>query len=268
LQDGRYRDDGTLDAMGTSTAHRSPATPEWEQVRELYKQPNPLPGEVVGRIVAALSPETRQQMRGPSVAYDLDALLSGSYQVATQGLAELLAGAQAFAAAPVVSLAAVLRDQAQQRITEARISSRFGELALDALSNTVMDVAAGGRGILQAEPAQVEADFGRYFTEQNLAALGERFLGHDFDQVFRYFVARDIDDFVGTEAFPSVSHSSRLLDEVARYCRDTSAAVSLTDFEEQLQQSVQLAIPERIKLLEPVVAEGITAGLDVLAGGA
>jgi len=159
-------DERSFGTMGTSTAHRSPATPEWERVRELYKQPNPVPGEVVGRIVAALSPETRQQMRGPSVAYDLDALLSGSYQVATQGLSEVLAGAQAFAAAPVVSLAALLRDQAQQRIIAAQVSSRFGELALDALSNTVMDVAAGGRGLLQAQPAQVEANFGRYFTEQ------------------------------------------------------------------------------------------------------
>ncbi len=254
--------------MGTSTAHRSPVTPEWERVRELYKQPNPLPGEVVGRIVAALSPVTRQQMQGPSVACNLDALLSGSYQVATEGLAELLAGAEAFAAAPAVALAAVLRDQAQQHITEARISSRFGELALDALSNTVMDVAAGGRGILQAEQEQVATNFGRWFAEQNLTALGERFLGHDFDQVFRHFVARDIDDFVGTEAFPSVSHSSRLLDEVAQYCRETTAAVSLTGFEDQLQESVQLTTAERIELLEPVVAEGITIGLDVLAGGA
>jgi len=268
LQRSGQFDERSFGAMGTSTAHRSPATPEWEQVRELYRQPNPLPGEVVGRIVAALSPETRQQMRGPSVAYDLDALLSGSYQVATQGLSELLAGAQAFAAAPAVSLAALLRDQAQQRIIEAQVSSRFGELALDALSNTVMDVAAGGRGILRAELAQVEANFGRYFTERNLTALGERFLDHDFDQIFRYFVARDIGDFVGTEAFPSVSHSSRLLDEVARYCRDTTTAVSLAGFEDQLQESVQLTTVERIKLLEPVVAEGITAGLDVLAGGA
>ncbi len=263
-----YSSRQTPGAMGTSTAHRSPATPEWERVRELYRQPNPLPGEVVGRIVAALSPETRQQMRGPSVVYDLDALLSGSYQMATQGLSELLAGAPAFAAAPVVSLAALLRDQAQQRIIEAQVSSRFGELALDALSNTVMDVAAGGRGILQAEPAQVEANFGRYFTERNLTALGERLLGHDFDQVFRYFVARDIDDFVGTEAFPTVSHSSRLLDEVARYCRDTTATVSLAGFEDQLQESVQLATAERIRLLEPVIVEGVAAGLDVLVGGA
>jgi len=268
LQRAGQFDERPFDTMGTSTAHRSPATPQWERVRELYRQPNPLPGEVVGRIVAALSPETRQQMRGPSVAYDLDALLSGSYQVTTQGLSELLAGAQAFAAAPVVSLAAVLRDQAQQRIIEARVSSRFGELALDALSNTVMDVAAGGRGLLQAELAQVEANFGRYFTERNLTGLGERFLGHDFDQVFRYFVARDIGDFVGTEAFPSVSHSSRLLDEVARYCRDTTATVSLADFESQLQEAVQLTTAERVKLLGPVVAEGITIGLDVLAGGA
>jgi len=267
LRRGRHRDDRSLDPMGTSTAHRSPATPEWERVRELYRQPNPRPGEVVGRIVAALSPETRQQMHGPAVAYDLDALLSGSYLVATQGLSEVLAGALAFTTAPVVSLAALLRDQAQQRIIAAQVSSRFGELALDALSSTVMEVAAGGRGLLQVGTAQVEANFGGYFTERNLTALSQRFFGHDFDQVFRYFVARDIGDFVGTEAFPSVSHSSWLLDEVARYCRETTAAVSLADFAEELHQTVQLPIPERIARLEPVVAEGIAAGLDVLAGG-
>ncbi len=253
--------------MGTSTSHRSPATPEWERVRELYKQPNPQPGEVVSRIVAALSPETRQQMRGPSVASSLDGLVWGSCCVADRGLAPLLADLAAPAGPPAIALAAGLRSHAQQHITDASLSSRFGELALDALSNSVMDVATLGQGLLTATAEEVEANFARYAAQEDLATLSSNFFGHDFDQLFRYFVARDIGDFVGTQAFPTVSHSSRLLDDVAHYCRDTAAAIELASFEEQLRDSVALPIAQRIVQLEPILAHGIAAGLEVLAGG-
>ena len=253
--------------MGTSTSQRSPATPEWERVRELYKQPNPQPGEVVSRIVAALSPETRQEMRGPSVASSLDGLLWGSARVAERGLAALLGDLSAPAGPPAIALAAGLRSHAHQYTTDGGLSSRFGELALDALGNSVMDVATLGQGLLTVTAEEVEANFARYAAQQNLSALGGNFLGHDFDQLFRHFVARDIGDFVGTEAFPTVSHSSRLLDDVAHYCRDTAAAIELASFEEQLRDTVALPIAQRIVQLEPVVAHGIAAGLEVLAGG-
>lgn len=254
-------------AMGTSTSQRSPATPEWDRVRELYKQPNPLPGEVVGRIIEALSPETRQQMHSRSVIPSLDALLEGSFRVATQGLSALLDETSPLVQTPVIAIAATLRGQTQQYLTEARLASRFGELALDALSNSVMEVAAGPEGLLGVSAAEVETNLAQYTVQQNLAGLAGKFFTHDFDQVFRYFVARDIGDFVGTEAFPSVSHSSRLLDQVAHYCRESAAQVSMADWEDQLYQVVALPINERITRLEPVVAQGITTGLEVLAGG-
>ena len=253
--------------MGTSTSQRSPATPEWEQVRELYKQPNPQPGEVVGRIVAALSPETRREMHNPGVISSLDALLWGSCRVAERGLASLLEESPLLSGPAVVSLAAVLRTRAQRYITEARLSSRFGELALDALSSSTMEVAAGGRGLLTATAEEASANFGRFAAERNLAGLSENFLDHDFDQLFRYFVARDIGDFVGTAAFPTVSHSSRLLDDVAHYCRESGAAIRLATFEDQLYQSMALPTDDRIAQLQPIVTHGIATGLEVLAGG-
>ncbi len=254
--------------MGTSTSQRSPATPEWERVRELYKQPNPQPGEVVGRIVAALSPEARQEMHGPSVVPSLNALLWGSCYVAEHGLPPLLEDVSLVTTGPpVISLAATVRNYAQEHIADGRLSSRFGELALDALSNTVMDAAAAGRGLLSVTAAEAAANFGSYAAQQNLAGLSENFLGHDFDHLFRYFVARDIGDFIGTEAFPTVSHGSRLLDDVAHYCRESATQVSLAAFEDQLHEAVALPLHERIAKLEPVVAHGIVTGLGVLAGG-
>ena len=253
--------------MGTSTSQRSPATPEWERVRELYRQPNPQPGEVVSRIVAALGPETRREMHSPGVVSSLDALLAGSWRVAEQGLASLLKESPLLSGPPVVSLAAAVRTRAQQYITEARLSSRFGELALDALSNSVMEAAAGGAGLLKVSAAEAEANFGRFAVGRDLAGLSQNFLGHDFDQLFRYFIARDIGDFVGTAAFPTVSHSSRLLDGVARYCRESVTATGLGAFEDQLHETVVLAPDDRIAQLQPIVVHGIAAGLEVLAGG-
>ena len=90
-QDRHYEFGPRLSAtMGTSTSQRSPATPAWDRVRQLYRQPNPEPGEVVGRIVAALDPETRAQMHGRGVVPSLDALLWGSHRVSHAGLAPLL----------------------------------------------------------------------------------------------------------------------------------------------------------------------------------
>jgi len=45
--------------MGTSSSHRSPSTREWERVRELYRQYNPNPLEVLSRIVSALDRPAR-----------------------------------------------------------------------------------------------------------------------------------------------------------------------------------------------------------------
>lgn len=253
--------------MGTSSSQRSPATPEWDRVKELYQQPHPPPGEVVSRIITALDPDTRRGLHDRAVTVCLDTLLWGSTSVADQGLERFLRRLQPIPAPPVVALAAGLRDTATDYITTTGAASRFGELAIDALSNTVLNVAAGDQGLLKATSAQAEANYGRDAREGNLSGLSVQFFSHDFDRLFRYFVSRDLSDFIGTEALPTVSSGALLLDDVALYCRQGAQQMDLSRYEDQLQEIVRLSIDDRIQHLQPITAAGVTAGLQVLAGG-
>ena len=133
--------------MGTSASQRSPSTPEWDRVRELYQQPQPPPTEVVSRIVAALDPDSRQGLHDRAVTVCLDTLLWGSVSVAERGLEPLLATLGPLREPPVLVLAAGLRDHATDYVTARQAASRFGDLAIDALSNTVFGVTAGEQGL-------------------------------------------------------------------------------------------------------------------------
>ena len=141
--------------MGTSSSQRSPSTAEWDRVKELYQQPHPLPGEVVSRIIQALDPDTRRGLHDRAVTACLATLLWGSTAVADQGLQQFLRRLPPIPAPSVVALAAGLRDTAAAYITTTGTASRFGELAIDALSNTVLNVAAGGT-LIQDIASQVE----------------------------------------------------------------------------------------------------------------
>ncbi|MCX7599206.1 MAG: hypothetical protein N2512_10145 [Armatimonadetes bacterium] len=256
--------------MGTSAAQRSPATPEWERVRELYRQPNPDPGQVVGTIVQALDAETRAQMSGPGVAVCLDTLLVGSRQVSQEGLPQYLKSLEvAEAGPPVLSLASGLRSASATRIALAHATSRFAELALDALAVTAMEAAAGDQagGLLNLDAATVEANFGGYASQGCLWQLSRAFLGHDLDRTFRYFVSRDLSDFVGTSSFPNVSAAQRFLDGVGHHCRNTTSVLDLAPSEPWLQEV--LAAPEagRLAAVQEFLGQMMTQGLGLLGAG-
>ncbi len=256
--------------MGTSISHRSPATPEWERVRKLYRQPNPQPGEVVAHIVWALDPSTRQAMSHAGVTVCLDTALAASRDVATSGLEELLEGAGLAGRGPaVLCYASALRDTARRRLVEASASSRFAELALDGLAVTMMQAATGGQADLleNTTQKQAEAFIGSYFSEQCLHDLSTTFLGCDLDRVFQYFVARDLSDFVGTEALPSVGYASRLLDQVAAHCRGTVNKLELGAAEPLLQQATVAPVSERVPLVQGFLQDAISQALGLLGSG-
>ena len=113
--------------MGTSSSHRSPSTPEWERVKQLYREPNPDPREVASRITSALDATTRQEMAGPGVACCLTHLLQASRQVADLGLATLVPDTSA--APPLLAASEVIREQAERDIALHGFASRFSDLS-------------------------------------------------------------------------------------------------------------------------------------------
>ncbi|MFO7947674.1 MAG: hypothetical protein R6V19_12770 [Armatimonadota bacterium] len=260
--------------MGTSSSQRSPSTPEWERVRELYRQPDPDPSQILSRIVSALEPDTKAGMSDSAVTCCLDSVLDGAVAASTGRLSEYLSDLPDIEQAPAVGLAGGIRDCAEERIIADNIASRFGDLALNAVGTTILSAAesaAGAGGILQVSYPDIESALAQYYDRQRMHELAGSFFAHDFDHVFRYFVARDISDFVGTEAIPDVSTSARLQDRIAHQCRTITGQLQLAAAEETIRQALANSDhQQRRDALQPFVRDTVNSGLDMLAaaGGA
>jgi hypothetical protein len=253
--------------MGTSSSHRSPATAEWEYVRELYRQPSPDPGQVVGRIVDALDPATRVDMAGPGVATCLGTLVTASHSVHRLGLASVLTDLGVGTEPATLQLAAGLRRRAQDEVIAASAASRFSELAIDALGVTAMEAAAGDQAaqLLALPLQQAQRHFGSYAAEGRLHKLAGAFIGYDFDRVFRYFVSRDLSDFVGSDAFPHVGLAQQFLDRIGLHCRRVADGMNLSSAEPFLQESVA-PDAHRSPAMVDFTAGSLDLGLNLFSG--
>jgi hypothetical protein len=256
--------------MGTSTWHRSPETEAWKRVRELYAQPDPSPEQVVSRIVAALEPQTRAGMSDGAVTTCLGTLVEGVQRVDRAGIAATLSDLGVGSEPPAIQMAAGLRGRAEQTIAAEGLASRYGDLALEAVGTTALALATlstSGAGIMDVPLAVAEDNFASRSRENRLHELAALFVGHDLDRTFRYFVARDLADFIGGEGVPSISHANRLEDAVAAHCPGAWSELSLSEYEDQLGSVIDHAPVERVELLSPVMAAGVGRGLDLLAAG-
>jgi len=256
--------------MGTSTWHRSPETELWRRVRELYAQPDPSPREVVARIVAALDGETRAGLADAAVATCLGTLVEGAQRVAVHGMAATLDRLRVGHEPAAVQLAAGLRDRAQRLVATGGFASRFGDLALNAVGTTALSIATlrtSGSGVMELPLAVAETNFAGFHREGRLHEVAALFVGHELDQAFRYFVARDLGEFVGGTGLPTVSHASRLEDAVAAHCRNTWRALDVADYEQGLAPTLRTPPAERVALLAPVLRAAVDQGLSILAAG-
>ncbi|MBD3292217.1 MAG: hypothetical protein GF393_04790 [Armatimonadia bacterium] len=256
--------------MGTSTYHRSPETEAWKRVRELYAQPDPSPSQVVSRIVAALEPQTRAGMSDAAVTTCLGTVVEGVQKVAASSLEQTLDELGAGREPAALQMASGLRSLAEKQIAAGGFASRFGDLALDAVGTTSLAVATlstAGAGVMELPLSVAEANFARFDREDHLHELASLFVGHDLDRTFRYFVARDVGDFIGGEGIPSVSHANRLEDAVAAHCREAWSDLALDDFEDRLSAVGEFSTVERVDLLGPVMTGGVEQALELLGAG-
>jgi hypothetical protein len=254
--------------MGTSSSHRSPATPEWERVRELYRRRDPDPGHIASSIVSALDADTRSQMAGPGVALCLSTLLRTSHDLSEQGLAGFTAASAPLAAPPLLGLAQRLREQAELRLTDRDLASRFADIGLNALGTTVLEVGAGGAaGAFHVTDSQAADNLGAYAGQQHLGDLARYFLVHDFDHLFRYFVTRDLSDFIGSDSLPTVSDGSRLRDAITSHCRDVAGRVPAQMFEGSLARAVVAEDDAGLQQMGDVWSELMNSGLQLVVIG-
>ena len=204
--------------MGTSTYRKSPATAAWDHVRDAYREGVSDPAEVSRRIVLAVDDATRDAMRSPGVALTLDTLLAGA-----RAAQETPAPPPMTGVSTALQAAAALRRAAERDIASQGLASRFTDIALDALGRSTLQFTCAGT----PEPDMLRNPlpvFARACDEGRLHVLANSFLGADLGACFEYFVSRDIHEFVGTSAYPSVLDARRLTKDVGEFCARTSVA--------------------------------------------
>lgn len=251
-------------AMGTSTAQRSPATAEWERVRELYREGVRDPAEIARRITLALTPSVRAEMAGPGVVTCLDELLAGAH-----GAAQTPPEGPAAAVESILGAAGALRREAERRIALGGLGSRHSDLALDALGSAALE-ALGADVALSAGSSTSQDVTGRlaaFQTEGRLHELARNFTCHDVDRCFRHLVTRDISEFVGGPGLPTVADARAVADDVARHCAAVTAGLPFGGHEGTFQDAASLRPAGRVAALHGPFGNLLREGLGNIIGG-
>lgn len=252
--------------MGTSSSHRSPSTPEWERVKQLYREPHPDPKAIVSRITSALDPDTRRGMSGPGVVCCLSHLLRASRQTAQAGLSLLVTPAAEIP--PLLAASEIIRERAERDIARLGLASRFSDLALNALATAVFEAGSGeSPELFKIDLQCADSELGSYAREGRLHDLARVFVGHDLDHVFRYVIARDSAEFIGGPGLPTAAEASLLRDAAARYCRQSVAQIDAARYEDALSAALRAADDEAMAQVQPVLSGLLDAGLQRLAAG-
>lgn len=218
-------------------------------MRELYALGVRDPSEVARRIVAALAPDVVTQMAGPGVATCVDTLL----HAATVGSDAIAAGS----GLPTGhSTAATIRAVAERRTATAGRASRFSDIALDALGACAAELLMPARARGSLPPAGPRL-------------LGS-FMAGDMERCFRYFVSRDISEFVGLPALPDVAAAEAAVDRIAGRCRAVMSAIDYAAVEPSLPQYTELdgeAGERRVQQLLSPLECMVHTGLEAIATG-
>jgi len=161
-----------------------------------------------------------------------------------------------------LQLAQTLRQEAERRIVAGGHAARFADIGLNALGTSTLEAAAGGGvSVLNLTAPEVTDHFAAYGAGAGLGALTSCFLSHDFDHLFRYFVSRDLSDFIGSPALPTVGHGSRLRDAVTLHCGRIARQVAVSAHTATLE-AIATAEPETAlepaqAVLEALIHEGL-----------
>jgi hypothetical protein len=197
------------------------------------------------------------------VAICLDALLQGADLAARSTPRDPLLPARSS-----LSVASAIRHQAEGRLATDGGASRYADLALDALSVAALEsLGTTESGWPGGDAAQVLATLGAYQREGRLHDLARQFAGHDVDRCFRHFVARDLTEFVGTAAWPTVQAARRLHEGVGLHCRERLRGLDYAGHEGRLQDAVRTGRSAGLAQVQESFAGLLHAGLTTLSGG-
>jgi hypothetical protein len=144
----------------------------------------------------------------------------------------------------------------------------FSDLALDALGTTIVGALSAGTDAAYAI-YDTPATLGVLGGAEGIHGLAHGFLTDDIDRCFRYFVTRDINDFIGTDALPTIAAAQSLADDVATHCRRIAAGVALDAHESRLREAAaETQTDRRLAVVRNVFAGSLNGSLALISGDA
>lgn len=196
--------------MGTSASYRSPLTTKWNAVRVAIGTPS--------------IPVNRSVSEVWNAAGESDLLTDSVAEVYTTWLevaGELSHRAQE--TAPSTVLQEVVREARHRALAIG--ASVAASAAERALQQAAREAAVGTLSFIAAQPSQIREGW-LSLRESSPEARTQLFLGHLIDQLTRFYVARDLPEYIGTKALPHASAFRARVDELGEAAR---AVVSETE---------------------------------------
>jgi phage repressor protein C with HTH and peptisase S24 domain len=100
-------------------------------------------------------------------------------------------------------------------------------------------------------------------NEERMHELAAEFLAADIDRCFRYFVARDISELVGSGYLPTVSQAEEFAREVGVFSSRATVGAICADDESRIQDAVRLSgDQERLAVDGELLKQGIDRSLE------
>ncbi|MGD8238379.1 MAG: hypothetical protein PVH68_07505 [Armatimonadota bacterium] len=213
--------------MGTSTFQPSPPGGDWGRVKRGYADPGARAPEIVSRIVQAMDDDFVAGLSSAPVARALRRLMAHAGPLAGAGRdREQLA-----------AVAQTIREEVEDVTAVRRDSSRYGEIALSAVTPTVLASSRLPPG----------------------TPLPRTFLATYLAHVFSHIVGRDITRHVGQGQFTGVVEAGKFVhaaeDHVARELQAMELAVlEAAEDEEEISAVLAEIVPRALERL--VLEEG------------
>lgn len=213
--------------MGTSTVHRSPATPHWRVVNNLYRNPKVAAERLLAEVFRASEEPYVAGLRGPESSHSLTLLLDALSQHRAK-----------ITAARALEMSRDLVAQSRGVAVQEGWSSFYGDLATRALHAT----------ILSSAPESA--------SSRSPASIVRTFLGHLVATCIDHVVSRDLSAHFGGEVIHNANTALKLSTRMKTAARNIASSPELSTAIEQAASKPEARWPELVATAWRIGAAG------------
>jgi hypothetical protein len=135
-------------------------------------------------------------------------------------------GLHAEATDSVLGFISQVGDRVRDEIGRHPESGPFGDLAADALARALTEtVGTEGRSLFGSSLDDLEHALQRHSTPDRFAVVAQRFFGDFLARTLRFYVDKELPQYVGYGGLDNVGDSAIFIDDLDRYTRESAVIV-------------------------------------------